>query len=310
MQAETDVFQRIFEQSQHGAVVRQGGRIVLANPCFADMVGYAVDELLRLSAEAAEALIHADDREMVAARRRAGQAGGRFEARFVRRDGAVGWCAATISPVIFDGQPAEVETYLDLTERKRAEAALNQANQRVRTLQAEIDTLQTQLREESVRDGLTGVFNRRFLDEILETELARARRRALPVSVVIMDLDLFRQVNDTFGHSAGDLVLRDLGTFLRNNTRAMDLVCRFGGDEFVVVMPGTQAADALRRAEDWREAFARHPFVFHAEPVTATLSLGVAAFPDNAQSVDGLLAAADKALIESKAGRNKATVAE
>jgi two-component system cell cycle response regulator len=158
-------------------------------------------------------------------------------------------------------------------------------------------------------DQLTGVATRHALEEYLRTELQVARERAEPLSVVLLDLDNFKEINDTFGHPAGDAVLRSLGSWLRSESslRTHDRPGRYGGDEFVVVLPGTGAAGAMRFAERARNEFAQIPFVFGGRAVRASLSAGIATWPDlQAHTIDELIAGADAALYSAKqSGRDR-----
>ncbi|MGH7568428.1 MAG: diguanylate cyclase [Gemmatimonadales bacterium] len=150
----------------------------------------------------------------------------------------------------------------------------------------------------SVTDGLTGLFNRRQLMETLESEVRRARRNRHALALVIADIDYFKQYNDRFGHLAGDEVLRRVGAILRETTRDVDCVARFGGEEFVVLMPETDADAAVQAGERLRASLADE--VFRGGKVT--LSIGVAQFPDHADLPEALLACADEALYEAKHG--------
>ncbi|MBV9108328.1 MAG: diguanylate cyclase [Gemmatimonadetes bacterium] len=152
-------------------------------------------------------------------------------------------------------------------------------------------------------DQLTGVATRRALEEYLRTELQVARERGEPLSVVLLDLDRFKEINDTFGHAAGDAVLKSLGAWLRSESslRNHDRPGRYGGDEFVVVLPGTGAAGATRFAERARTEFALIPFVFGGKAVRASLSAGIACWPETpAETIDDLIAEADAALYQAK----------
>lgn len=171
--------------------------------------------------------------------------------------------------------------------------------------------LRETLRSQSVRDPLTGLFNRRYMEETLEREIRRAERSGRPLSVMMLDLDHFKQFNDTFGHSAGDALLRELGTMLRANLRAGDIACRFGGEEFVLILPEAALDCARTRAEQFREA-AKHLNVSHLGESLGpmTVSLGVAAFPEHGTSGEALLETADAALYRAKSeGRDRVVVA-
>ncbi len=171
--------------------------------------------------------------------------------------------------------------------------------------------LRETLRSQAVRDSLTGLYNRRHLEETLAHEIYRAERHHTPLGIMILDLDHFKQINDSFGHQAGDAYLQALGVFLHKRARPEDIVCRYGGEEFVLILPDTTLADA----EDLAAQLCRdigHLHVEHQgqslEPVTA--SAGVAAFPEHGLTNEALLLAADRALYQAKAaGRNEVMIA-
>jgi diguanylate cyclase (GGDEF)-like protein len=166
------------------------------------------------------------------------------------------------------------------------------------------------LHEQAISDPLTGLYNRRYLSEFLPRELARARRSATPVAVILIDLDHFKRINDSFGHEAGDVVLTAIGNLLKAKVRGSDIACRYGGEEFALVLPATGADAAERRAEDIRLAIADLR-LSHAEKRLGkiTASLGIALFPDHAEDTDSILRAADVALYAAKgAGRNRVIV--
>jgi two-component system cell cycle response regulator len=167
----------------------------------------------------------------------------------------------------------------------------------------------TQTIEMAVTDGLTGLHNRRYLDSHLETLFDRAVARRRPLSLMITDLDRFKSVNDTYGHDGGDEVLREFARRLRKNVRGIDLACRFGGEEFVVVMPDTEAAIAQKVAERVRAEIAEMPFVINGVNVAVTVSVGVSSLKRGADSVADLLKRADVALYEAKSGGRNRVVA-
>lgn len=170
---------------------------------------------------------------------------------------------------------------------------------------------QARLREQSVRDPLTGLFNRRYLEEALDRELRHARLRNAPLGIIMLDIDSFKQFNDTHGHAAGDELLRKVGQLLRGQSRHTDIACRFGGEEFTLILPGAPLEALRRRAEELRQEARRLPIQFDGRTLSGvTLSLGVAVFPENGQTGDELLRAGDEALYAAKrAGRDRVVVA-
>ena len=169
-------------------------------------------------------------------------------------------------------------------------------------------TLRESLRHQSVSDPLTGLFNRRHMEDRLSREIARAARAGQPVGIVAVDVDHFKDVNDTLGHGAGDEVLRAVARTLEEGVRGEDVVCRLGGDEFIVVLPGSPLEVARQRAEALRTAVVDR--TTHEALPQVTLSLGVAVFPDHGRDAEAVLGAADRAMYEAKqAGRNQVVTA-
>lgn len=195
---------------------------------------------------------------------------------------------------------------------------LNEARRRLASAVAEHTamalanlTLRETLRHQSIRDPLTGLFNRRYFEESLEREIRRARRRGTPLGVIMFDLDRFKVVNDNYGHEAGDVLLRTLGELLRRNVRGEDVACRWGGEEFAVLLPEATLEATRVRAEELR-AVVRELKVPYQDRILGpvTVSLGVAIFPDQGLSGQSVLRAADAALYQSKAaGRDRVTSA-
>jgi diguanylate cyclase (GGDEF)-like protein len=169
--------------------------------------------------------------------------------------------------------------------------------------------LQERLREESIHDALTGLYNRRYLEETLVRELILAEREAYPVTVIMGDLDHFKAVNDLYGHLTGDEVLRVFGDLMRRHARGSDIYCRYGGEEFLLVMPGMAEQQAVERAEELRSTMAAAPVGHGASTIAVTASFGVATFPRDGRTGDALIAAADRAMYAAKAaGRNRVSV--
>lgn len=165
--------------------------------------------------------------------------------------------------------------------------------------------------ELAVTDPLTGLHNRRFMTAQLGALVKRATQGGDPVAALMVDIDHFKRINDTFGHDIGDEVLREFAVRLATNVRAIDLACRFGGEEFVVVMPDTKLEDAHRIAERLRRHIAGSPFHLAGldEPLTVTISVGVAATQGESDAPDALLKRADEAVYEAKAGGRNQVVA-
>lgn len=167
------------------------------------------------------------------------------------------------------------------------------------------------LRSLAIRDPLTGLANRRFLEQELPRHLAEAASQARPLAVAMLDLDRFRDANERHGHLAGDIVLQSLGVLLQGFRRGNDLVCRFGGEEFVLIMPAIGGGEAAARLEGLRAALAE-TVIFHEgrrlEPITT--SIGLASYPAHGTTGREILAAADAALYRAKrAGRNRIVLA-
>jgi len=172
--------------------------------------------------------------------------------------------------------------------------------------------LRDTLREQSIRDPLTRLFNRRFLEESLERELQVASRKKQAVAVLFLDLDHFKRFNDTFGHDAGDMVLQALADLFRAFFRSTDMCCRYGGEEFAVILPESSSRDAAIRADALRSEVKNLRLQYKKQTLgPLTLSAGVAAFPEHGSTSDELLKIADQSLYESKSrGRDVVTVAE
>jgi diguanylate cyclase (GGDEF)-like protein/PAS domain S-box-containing protein len=171
--------------------------------------------------------------------------------------------------------------------------------------------LRDALRTQSVRDALTGLYNRRYLEEVLEREVRRAARGVQSLGILMIDLDHFKTFNDTYGHDAGDAVLRETGAALARGIRAEDFVCRFGGEEFVVILPTASLEAACMRAERLRSKMKELTILHQGKSMgMLTVSIGVAVFPEHAVSPKELMAAADAALYEAKhRGRDQVSVA-
>jgi diguanylate cyclase (GGDEF)-like protein len=195
-----------------------------------------------------------------------------------------------------------------ILQRKHAESDLKAVNEQLQTRLLEIESLQVQLRQQAMRDYLTGLFNRRYMEETLEREIARAKRESTHLSLMILDGDNFKEINDTFGHQAGDEVLKKLADFLLEKYRAGDVICRYGGDEFVVVMPNASVDNARMRAKEWQESFGDKEIKYKGKIISVAFSIGIATYPVHATTCEELLRSADQALYYSKDHKTRVSV--
>ena len=171
--------------------------------------------------------------------------------------------------------------------------------------------LREALRLEAIRDPLTNLYNRRYMEESLERETQRAKRRNTPVSILMFDIDHFKRLNDTYGHEAGDVVLKQIGDLFRKYTRPEDVACRYGGEEFLLILPETPLETVLQRAEELRLTIKdRLRIPWNDTTLSITISVGVTAFPNHGVNVKEIVSAADTALYQAKRqGRDQVVAA-
>ncbi|MBM4427557.1 MAG: PAS domain S-box protein [Chloroflexi bacterium] len=197
----------------------------------------------------------------------------------------------------------------DITERVRTEGELRTNNETLKTQFNEINTLKETLQEQAIRDPLTRLHNRRYLDETLAHEMARAKRENYPISIMLIDIDRFKNFNDTYGHSTGDEVLRSLSRLLVESIRQGDIACRYGGEEFLIVMVGPHETDVERRAEKIRHDFNELRIRFENQELSATVSIGVSYYPRHSTDIQQVIKNADAAMYQAKQkGRNRVYV--
>ena len=204
----------------------------------------------------------------------------------------------------------ELQTVLEERVEHRT-TELDFSNQQLMVQLERINSLKAILQQEAIHDSLTGLFNRRHLDEILPIELARSKRANTPLTILMLDIDHFKNINDTYGHQVGDAVLQSMGNTLKTNVRAGDIVCRYGGEEFILVFPGMQAADGQARAEKLRMMIESQMISAKDQLIGVTLSIGGSVYPKDGNSGDELISQADLALYRAKQnGRNRVEFAE
>lgn len=281
-------FHGLVDQSLVGIAIILDGKFSHANPKLASIFGYDANEILQLGPLD---VVVEGERPLVSERVRQGLAGETHDTVIylgLRKDGTRVHIEVACSPMTVAGKPALIVVLTDVSERVRAEAEVRKLNAR--------------LHEMATHDALTGLFNRRCLQDTFERELIRAARQNRPLSVVMGDLDHFKAVNDTYGHQAGDEVLREFGRRMKRRARGSDMCCRYGGEEFLLILPDVAEETACERAEQLRAAVAATPVAFGAASIRVTASFGVASFPQHGKTGDELIGAADDALYAAKKG--------
>ncbi len=211
---------------------------------------------------------------------------------------------------------SKVKVFCELHEKKRQlelkNRELNQLNDKLHEEISKRKKAEKELLFQVIRDPLTGLFNRRYLEESLEREISKANRQNISLGLIMLDADHFKNFNDTYGHLAGDTVLKHLSKLLIKNSRREDIACRYGGEEFVLVLPGTNRKVARQRAEDLRTIVQNGEAIHHRSKLlpNITISLGIALLPDHGKTAIELITEADKALYQAKEnGRNQVITA-
>ncbi|MGZ6346308.1 MAG: sensor domain-containing diguanylate cyclase [Anaerolineales bacterium] len=282
-------YRRLFEAAQDGILIldAESGAITDVNPFLINILGYSREEFVK------KKLWEVGAFKDIKASKDAFQALQKSE--YIRykdlplktKDGKL-IQVEFVSNVYLAGDEKVIQCNIrDITERKQAQDAL---------LQSEAN-----LREQSIRDHLTGLFNRRYMEETLERELLLASRKKYNLGIIIFDVDNFKPFNDTWGHAAGDVVLRELGNLLHKLIRGYDIPSRYGGDEFVLVLPDASRQVTRHRADHICKSARELNLNFKGqilEPVT--LSFGVAVFPQDGSTSEEILKAADAALYRAK----------
>ena len=188
---------------------------------------------------------------------------------------------------------------MDLKQITQSSVALAQTVAQQVSLSLANLRLQENLRDHSLRDPLTGLFNRRYLEESATREIHRAIRNNNSMGIIVIDIDYFKKFNDTYGHAAGDFVLVEVSQYLRNNTRNFDVACRYGGEEFVLLLPDVSLENTCLRAESIRKEIQSLNLKYEQQLLEITISLGVASFPEHGCNLESLINRADQALYKA-----------
>lgn len=263
------------------------GKYVEVNERFCELVGYSREELVGHS-NAELGILSAQERETHAQAAQTAGGGRNVEIRLHVRDGSLRDTLYSTNVVTLQGTDHFLVTMLDITELKRA---------------------QTELQKLATTDALTDLFNRRHFFELANTELQRAIRHQQPLALALLDLDHFKHINDTFGHATGDRVLTAFAKVCKENIREIDVLARFGGEEFILLMPQTDSEQAYQVVERLRLATTQLSVEVDVQQVSLTSSFGIAVLAGEQDTLDAILQRADEALYAAKqAGRNRIAI--
>jgi diguanylate cyclase (GGDEF)-like protein/PAS domain S-box-containing protein len=286
-------FRGLAEQSLAGIAIVEAGSFTYVNARFAETFGYSREEIMALPPM--ETVSRAS-RPLFAEHVRRCFAKEQCETLLSylgrKKDGSTVDIELSSSRMRFGDKIALILVVTDVTARKKAERKVLALNRR--------------LAEQAIRDPLTGLYNRRHMEESLARELLLARRNGTPVSVVMCDIDHFKLINDRYGHQAGDKVLKTFGSVVKRGCRSSDIACRYGGEEFLLVLPGMSGDVAAEWAEQMRTTIAETPTSWHGNALSVTASFGIAVYPTHGSTSDEIISAADGAQYSAKAaGRNQ-----
>jgi diguanylate cyclase (GGDEF)-like protein/PAS domain S-box-containing protein len=296
-------YRRLFEAAKDGILIldAETGQITEANPFLQTMLGYAHAELLGKTLWEIGSF-----KDVIASRKAFRQLQAneyvRYEDLPLETKGHEQRHVEFVSNVYTVGDIKVIQCNIrDITERKSAEDHARKIHEDLLSLVDQLKRREESLREQVNRDSLTGLFNRRYLDDSLSRELSLAWRRSASLSLAVLDIDHFKGLNDVFGHDAGDLALRECARVLSKNLRKSDIACRLGGDEFALVLPDSSLADTKERVEQICALIKEVEMRFDGRVLgTMALSVGIAASPQHAFTARELLRAADAALYAAK----------
>lgn len=302
-------YRQLFEAESDSIflIENRSGRILEANSAAEKLYGYSREELLRikntdLSAEPE----HTE--EVTQNTPIDSEAVVQIPSRLHRKkDGTIFPVEITGRFFEWRGRSVHIAAIRDITERKLAQEAMVRIQIQMRKSMQEIEELQDKLREQANRDPLTNLYNRRFMEESLLREISQANRNKHPIGIIMIDIDDFKGFNDSYGHQLGDQALEHIGTLLNHAVRSGDIACRYGGEEFVLIMPLASFENTIKRGKEIKAQFEALTFqVGSGQEAHLTISAGIANFPLHGKDRDALLNSADRALYKAKAlGKNR-----
>jgi diguanylate cyclase (GGDEF)-like protein/PAS domain S-box-containing protein len=288
------------------------GVYIDVNDCFCTMTGYSRNEIIGLSSR--QTTLWYDDHDLYHFEdmlRKSGEVKN-FESVFRRRDGSLRTALVSARLVLLDGKTHVLSVSRDIEALKQAQVALQKAVAKAEAVNLQLREANRRLEQIAITDGMTGLYNHRHLMHILEMEVAPAVRYHRRMAFIMLDVDFFKQVNDLYGHPCGDAVLKNIAQLLKRKARGTDIIARYGGDEFAVIMMEIDPRDALKVAEKIRRKIEMTPFHWEGSNFQISASIGVAAYHQGgACNWEELLRSADKALYRAKeAGRNRVAATE
>lgn len=304
------IYRYAIEQSPTSIVITDAeGKIKSVNPKFSELTGYREEEVIGENPR-----IFQSEKYPQPFYKKLWQtisAGKEWQAEIQneKKNGELYWERISIAPVM--DAKKQITHYVaiqeDITPQREALQYEKEIQQRLKDQLQEISALQEKLERQALRDSLTGLHNRHYMVEVLEKEFSHAQRAEHPISIILLDLDHLKKINDTGGHAAGDHALRSIASQLRAGTRKEDTVCRYGGDEFAIILPNTSAEDAFARAQELNKSMKSITLIYRGDQaMSISFTGGVATYPTHGKTSDEIFNYADVALYRAKLkGRNR-----